>query len=702
MVKLSRATTTRRSSVRPYKGFLKKKKVTRRRRVYRRPSSIFTIPVAREATENIVQRQATALWNAVTRESQIPPADTSVVEAAGTGAEATTRKAGPKPRKMCVSGELFDLTVSTMNNPFGHLKDSCAEIYGPFQPVERYIREYEMMIQADAGQGGTDDKTMKRQQRLTFLRAVAASPELSQLFLCMSGYLNGAVFELPAAARPEQEVLAQIRQMLAVLAEGGAGGNPISQARKLVTRSVRSSPAPFKMFFVGGNVILFFATLIPYFYPGHAGQLGPLQSADYSDLDYTIVPCSPQEWDLVTTRGGAGAGLMAVQAGRKNNDLKDGFLLMRVKTAFCRRTISSPPPKKTANIIRFFRERELFASPQSAQQGFLTEMKGEPDTAYMQYLLDKKALIAAATKLNVYATAFACIGRGGYVSRLPFLPTAPPLERMQAAIVGLREERDRDPTMTLGLMQYVHSTVVTANAVIHSWPRLSPMTSSGCGIGGPREATTWKGIIGSCSPRTFYGQTLGTLYDVLTGPDAPDARPFGEETMTGETQPVGRTALIPRLCTSILMTFMNSDGVIPGRPGSVSTNAIMDVVTAMYTRLGLYDPKAPAQTFKVVDMSRSPTLHSQSTDTFSVVERSEMPFPDNLAIGINQIVTGQGAVETSAGPRCTAAPETGGGAGLREKVGGRKRRFRRQSPRRRAGRGRRRSKRTRRYSRPRK
>ncbi len=86
------------------------------------------------------------------------------------------------------SGEIFDLSVPTFNNKFGceYIKGTIT--HGISLPLEKYIRELEMILY---GGEKKDDKSDKRRKRLEFLRICNENQELKMLFPIFTNYLNG-------------------------------------------------------------------------------------------------------------------------------------------------------------------------------------------------------------------------------------------------------------------------------------------------------------------------------------------------------------------------------------------------------------------------------------------------------------------------------------------------------------------------------
>jgi hypothetical protein len=89
-------------------------------------------------------------------------------------------------RKDNVSGELFDLSIPSLNNYFGREHIFYTIRYGISPPLDKYLDELEGIIGGDG-----DDKTEKRQQRLGFLYHCFESTELQYFFELYSNYING-------------------------------------------------------------------------------------------------------------------------------------------------------------------------------------------------------------------------------------------------------------------------------------------------------------------------------------------------------------------------------------------------------------------------------------------------------------------------------------------------------------------------------
>jgi len=88
------------------------------------------------------------------------------------------------------AGEFFDLSITSINNDYGALHNIGVMLYGINFPLEKFIKELQMILN-DEGGGATDDKAQKRQKRLVFLRHCDSLPELQKFFERFCNYLNG-------------------------------------------------------------------------------------------------------------------------------------------------------------------------------------------------------------------------------------------------------------------------------------------------------------------------------------------------------------------------------------------------------------------------------------------------------------------------------------------------------------------------------
>ncbi len=85
------------------------------------------------------------------------------------------------------SGEIFDLSIPTYNNKFGYEYIKGTITYGISLPLEKYIKELDMILSG----GARDSKSEKRNHRLNFLKMCNKNTELRMLFPIFTNYLNG-------------------------------------------------------------------------------------------------------------------------------------------------------------------------------------------------------------------------------------------------------------------------------------------------------------------------------------------------------------------------------------------------------------------------------------------------------------------------------------------------------------------------------
>lgn len=87
------------------------------------------------------------------------------------------------------AGEFFDLSITSINNNYGALHNIGVMLYGINFPLEKFIKELQMILNDEAG--ATDDKALKRANRLAFLQHCNSLPELRIFFERFCNYLNG-------------------------------------------------------------------------------------------------------------------------------------------------------------------------------------------------------------------------------------------------------------------------------------------------------------------------------------------------------------------------------------------------------------------------------------------------------------------------------------------------------------------------------
>ena len=511
------------------------------------------------------------------------------------------RTSKPKPKARIVipelpdscfgNGELFDLTVGDTCGKYAALKEKYAELYGPFQPIQRFLEEYEMMSGDEQG----SDKADKRSKRLKFLEDCAESPALRLLFMCMNGYINGC--GLHGDRRQAFEVIKAMYEYVdgvkKRLSEGQAGDDKVLAAI-LAERFPFRERLPFRVQAVGGNVIGFFS------YLKRAVLRGEQRSAElsqaFSDIDYTMVRSGALEFpdllkqgtppreadlvrDMVAMVGDRAPAHLVPNLVAGEGDINSGFLLFRAKTRFCiaheswksPKPPSASPPADLRQLYKDSRAGHLVTAQgfEEFMEGRLADRRDPAVKEWLVYLKAKKAEIALETKLNVYGIAYTSGTPDQTVGALgkahgeiaTGLGAAEKVSALVDALVRIQGEDGAWPVQ--GLMAYVRDWVIKSNNVIARFP-----AHAGWG--------TWPAFLRKLDLTTeipgrpaqvFYESTLSDLENLLNGPKL-----YGE---TGVSiVDTGGVALIPKLGSLILTNFANDSetGDLVGRLAKFRAN----------------------------------------------------------------------------------------------------------------------------------
>ena len=118
-----------------------------------------------------------------------------------------------------LSGEFFDLTITSVNNDFGYEKTKYSLTYGISTPLSKYIEELRSIISQ-----GANVKSDKRSARLNFLEQFEGDAFFEQYFQDMMCFLNGG-YHLPRG----KETFSNNKIVIAI-----AGGNIVTIFAKLV------------------------------------------------------------------------------------------------------------------------------------------------------------------------------------------------------------------------------------------------------------------------------------------------------------------------------------------------------------------------------------------------------------------------------------------------------------------------------------
>tara|TARA_B100000900_G_scaffold99870_2_gene82580 strand:- start:251 stop:2386 length:2136 start_codon:yes stop_codon:yes gene_type:complete len=290
-----------------------------------------------------------------------------------------------------LSGELFDLTVTSYNNNFGKEKIDYSLKYGIELPIDKYIKELEMI--AD---GSNDDKTEKRKQRLEFLKKIKEFPNLSQLFTKIIRFINGG----------EKNNSFEENNLIMVV----AGGNIITifvklmgfivnnynikkeENTKTILRTLYDNDSDSDIDMIYGGI----RDSINKFLEDDSKIFVELHKKDFSDFDYNLLPNKlNNNNNIVNTQNSL----------RANNE-EAGFFLLRAKTSIknCKYVdmLNKDDKNKCKGTLDDKEMKLLF--PQGVQQSFLKKAIEEKNSICEQYirnLIERKNSIEDETKNNV-------------------------------------------------------------------------------------------------------------------------------------------------------------------------------------------------------------------------------------------------------------------------------------------------------------
>jgi hypothetical protein len=118
-----------------------------------------------------------------------------------------------------LSGEFFDLTITSVNNDFGYEKTKYSLMHGISTPLGKYIEELRSIISQ-----GANLKSDKRSARLDFLEQFEGDAFFEQYFQDMMCFLNGG-YHLPRG----KETFSNNKIVITI-----AGGNIVTIFAKLV------------------------------------------------------------------------------------------------------------------------------------------------------------------------------------------------------------------------------------------------------------------------------------------------------------------------------------------------------------------------------------------------------------------------------------------------------------------------------------
>jgi hypothetical protein len=307
-----------------------------------------------------------------------------------------------------LSGEFFDLTITSRNNKFGEEKIYYSTKYGISLPIEKYIDELEMIKK-----NSQDDKSDKRENRLQFLQQCSGQPRIKQAFSIFCEIINGGGDEY----RPVPDNLQatrQSRQYTNKVILTVAGGNIIILFAKLLQNIIAVDNIIF-LTKTNKDIITELSFRIPN--TTHENIFQDLQSQAQSMVlqsqaqsitsikEIANNPLSDFDYNLLPNIG---------QLPPPNPSDKEGFVLMRVKSyVHCKAKpceIETPLEIKKSKEDCYKRLKdqdgasELLSRlyPQMIQKSDENKVPPESECLkYIKWLLEKKKNIEMATRQNI-------------------------------------------------------------------------------------------------------------------------------------------------------------------------------------------------------------------------------------------------------------------------------------------------------------
>lgn len=333
-----------------------------------------------------------------------------------------------------LSGELFDLTITSLNNDFGWEKAKYSLEFGLSTPISKFIEELERIKITT-----TDAKSNKRNTRLKFLQFFSGNTFFEEYFMNMMCFLNGG---FPFAFTPES------RHAYNKIVINIAGGNIFIVFAKLIKDLLGFAKSKYdlnswQLSTFNYNYFINQKDNVQYGLRTFGGIkkwnevlqfLNNYQNKQYlldqfSDFDYCLVPNKPnsaEEQDEALSK--------LDEYYKKNRD-SQGFILLRVKTLIKNNAVSSKGYTNKYGVssckyFKYFMEQTNMITPNieymaqmidyNAVQEFKQNMQrlyqnksslqinnSEFDKKYqicdhfLDYLLRKKNSIAEETQSNV-------------------------------------------------------------------------------------------------------------------------------------------------------------------------------------------------------------------------------------------------------------------------------------------------------------
>ena len=515
------------------------------------------------------------------------------------------------PKSRYLSGELFDLTVPSINNEFGWHKIWYSLQYGISFPLEKMIHELEMIMTNTA-----DDKSEKRQARLDFLRIFQGIDIFEDYFQKFCNYINGG----DGTCQYDTTII------LAV-----SGGNIITCFAQAIVNIYENYVE------LGGNyggLITFnkicaddadyindIATAVRELDQDDWDSIVEISEKSYSDFDYNLLPnlfpkhrdnlCRGQSKRLrnVTSIGShyEDNSLDDIQTAAEASGASAGFLLFRIKSIIIAQEQgrqSHPPGSRSAcwNYLNAEEYQSLF--PQGVQENIKEKVEAQADTDgkkqncldYINFLLNKKRTIQQETRYNIDNIVSLFVD--GKIH--------------DSVHVNGRDVAVQNPTFLINprrsrlnaIVEYLHSTCYHLNIFIGHWLTNS-LRGRRFSIGGDyRNLDTDSAI-----------DLFSSLNTLLNGTDG--------------------DPIISRLATSVMDYFLNNP--------AVNTEAILDNrASARFALCSRGASCQPLPASKVTLVPNSPSIMDPLRAVNAAIQDQlydELGLPDGVHVTINAIET---------------------------------------------------------------
>ena len=392
-----------------------------------------------------------------------------------------------------LSGEFFDLTITSLNNKFGEEKTEYSLRYGIALPISKYIKELQTILDGDR-----DGKTKKRTIRLNFLKKFRGNAFFEQYFKDMMCFINGG-YHIPGAKNYHSEN----RLIITV-----AGGNIITIFARLVKDLLSFAKAGWK-----GNLSTFNYNYIK----GRESKiekgltefggwsrwndiLSILRNHDnkeillnsFSDFDYNLLP------NRVHHPSDREKALRKLKKYSEQEKYSEGFVLLRVKTFIENPAVRKKPytNKQGMDSCTYFKyymnsypgmvTPAIKYMAQLIDEYAVEEFKNNMDvlwndrhslqvkeaefnskyktcTQFLDYLVAKKNSIAEETQFNV-ATTIKTFAEG--YSRDVTVNSCTATYKALEGVKGASQHNEIN-----AIMRYLHNVTEKLNTYILYWER---------------------------------------------------------------------------------------------------------------------------------------------------------------------------------------------------------------------------------------